>query len=92
MAFSIGGTIAWQAALQGLNVRKLLAFSSTRLRHETLKPDSDIRLWYGAKDLYQPGADWFESIGIDYQILNKKEHELYLDIDLIIQLIKPILK
>lgn len=35
LAFSIGGAIAWKACLKGLDVKKLYAISSTRLRYET---------------------------------------------------------
>ncbi|MEO8237445.1 MAG: alpha/beta hydrolase [Flavobacterium sp.] len=35
LGFSIGGTIAWKAALKGLKVSHLIAVSSTRLRFET---------------------------------------------------------
>ena len=34
LAFSVGGTIAWKAALKGLKVSDLVAVSSNRLRYE----------------------------------------------------------
>lgn len=78
LAFSIGGTIAWKAALAGLKVRHLYAISATRLRYETIKPSSKISLVYGELDIYRPNENWFENIGIsDITIYDKEGHDLY---------------
>ena len=44
LAFSIGGSIAWQYAMENPQVRHLIAISSTRLRYEKAKPSCKIRL------------------------------------------------
>ena len=78
LAFSIGGTIGWKAALAGLKVRHLYTISATRLRYETQKPSSKISLVYGGLDAYRPDENWFENMGIsEYIIFEKEGHELY---------------
>ena len=65
LGFSIGGYIAWKAALEGLKVRNLTAVSATRLRFETTKPDCKIALIYGEHDTFQPSIDWYNRIELD---------------------------
>jgi dienelactone hydrolase len=77
LAFSIGGTIAWKAALKGLKVDSLYLISSTRLRHETEKPNCKIHLMYGEYDTYKPEAKWFEKLNLDYEAIIDGEHEIY---------------
>jgi len=78
LAFSIGGTIAWKAALAGLKVRHIYAISATRLRYEISKPNSHISLFYGDLDSYRPDENWFKNLEIsDYTIFEKEGHELY---------------
>jgi len=78
LAFSIGSTIAWKANLAGLKVQKFHAISATRLRYETIKPASQIRLIYGALDAYRPDEKWFKDLEIiDYCIFEHEGHELY---------------
>jgi pimeloyl-ACP methyl ester carboxylesterase len=77
LAFSIGGTIAWKAALMGLNVRSLFAVSSTRLRYEDKIPNGAIKLYYGENDRNKPSNDWFEKHSIDFEIIKNKEHDFY---------------
>lgn len=77
LAFSIGGTIAWKAALNGLKVQKLIALSATRLRYETEKPNCDIDLYYGENDRFQPKKDWFNMMNIEPIFLENKEHDFY---------------
>lgn len=77
LAFSIGGTIAWKAALMGLNVRSLFAVSSTRLRYEDEIPNGAIKLYYGENDSNKPSNDWFEKHSIDFEIIKNKEHDFY---------------
>lgn len=81
LAFSVGGTIAWKAALKGLNTNSLLAVSSTRLRYETKVPDCNIRLYFGERDSSKPDKDWFEKHAIDFEILKNKEHDFYTEKD-----------
>lgn len=78
LGFSIGGTIAWKAALKGLKVSHLIAVSSTRLRHETQFPNCEIKLFFGENDPNKPKPEWFSDLKIPYQILKNQNHQLYL--------------
>ncbi|HEU4788855.1 MAG TPA: alpha/beta hydrolase [Flavobacterium sp.] len=79
LAFSIGGTIAWKSALKGLNVRKLFAVSSTRLRYENEIPNGALKLYYGENDSNKPANNWFEKHSIDFEIIKSKEHDFYTE-------------
>lgn len=79
LAFSIGGTIAWKAALKGLAVKKMYAVSSTRLRYEFDKPSCDIKLIYGRNDSFIPSLEWLKKMNISYDIINDVGHELYCE-------------
>jgi esterase/lipase len=92
LAFSIGGTIAWKAALKGLNVRKLFAVSSTRLRYENEIPNGIIKLYYGENDSNTPSDDWFEKYSIDFEIIKNKEHSFYTEKDFATSICNEILK
>ncbi len=83
LAFSIGGTIAWKAALNGMPILKLIAVSSTRLRKEFQKPRCEIELIYGAQDENRPMDEWFEAIEVFPSILLGKPHELYTERNII---------
>ena len=72
LAFSIGGTIAWKATLKGLDVRHLLAVSSTRLRYEENIPNGVIKLYYGGNDINKPNSIWFEKHSINFEIIKNK--------------------
>lgn len=93
LTFSIGGTIAWKANLAGLKVRNFYAISTTRLRYETEKPNSQITLVYGELDAYRPQPDWFKKLGISgYNIIKNEGHELYQKQTVIQQICKILLK
>lgn len=77
LAFSIGGTIAWKAALKGLPILKLWAISSTRLRKEYQKPPCEMELYFGEMDMNRPMDEWFETMEVYPSILRGKDHELY---------------
>jgi len=79
LAFSIGGTIAWKAALKGLRVSDLYAISATRLRHELRKPSCEINLIYGEKDPFKPCGEWFEKMNLNYNTIKGIGHEVYRD-------------
>ena len=83
LAFSIGGTIAWKAALLGLKTDRFYAISSTRLRYETEKPNCHTQLYFGEKDFHQPNLDWQANIGVKPYIFKGKEHKLYTEMDCI---------
>jgi len=77
LGFSIGGYIAWKAALEGLKISNLIAVSATRLRFETIKPDCNIVLIYGAYDSFQPSIDWYNRLELDKIIYADENHDLY---------------
>lgn len=79
LAFSIGGTIAWKAALKGLQIKKLIAVSSTRLRKEYQKPKIEMELFFGSEDENAPDEDWFDELVITPTVLDRKSHEMYKD-------------
>jgi alpha-beta hydrolase superfamily lysophospholipase len=79
LGFSVGGTIAWKAALQGMPVQKLMAVSSTRLRKEFQKPQCTIDLYFGGKDEFRPMDEWFEAMNLEPTIYNYAGHEFYKD-------------
>lgn len=77
LAFSIGGTIAWKAALKGLKVKNLFAVSATRLRYETEKPAGKIELFFGDDDSFLPDLEWFDKLIIKKHIFTSQDHEMY---------------
>ncbi|HSD07170.1 alpha/beta hydrolase [Flavobacterium sp.] len=81
LGFSIGGTIAWKAALDGLKVCNFIAVSSTRLRFETRKPDCKIQLYFGEKDLNAPSLEWFLDLKIQNHSFENQDHQLYFKKD-----------
>ena len=85
VAFSIGGVIAWKAALLGLPVDCLYAVSSTRLRKETQKPEGELKLIFGAEDAHQPDETWYQNMEIIPRILDDEGHDLYQKPDFIKQ-------
>lgn len=77
LGFSIGGYIAWKAALEGLKISNLIAVSATRLRFENSKPLCKITLIYGALDTFQPSIDWYNRLELDKIIYADENHDLY---------------
>lgn len=77
LAFSIGGLIAWKSEQKGLTVRNLKAISSTRLRNEINKPNCNVKLYFGERDEYKPRNEWFETIKINYEIVENAGHNVY---------------
>lgn len=77
LAFSIGGAIAWKAALHGLELKSLIAVSSTRLRYEKERPNASISLFFGEQDQYKPEEYWFELMDVKPQVFEQARHELY---------------
>jgi len=79
LAFSIGGTIAWKAALKGLKIANFYAVSATRLRYESQKPVCSIKLFYGEKDKFKPTHDWFERMEIPFEVMHGADHLIYAE-------------
>lgn len=77
LAFSVGGSIAWEAGSKGMHIGRLYAVSSTRLRLQTDKPDCRIQLFYGADDPFQPNASWFENLNVDPPCIESGGHDFY---------------
>lgn len=77
LGFSIGGTIAWKACLKGLKTNYFFAVSSTRLRLETHKPLTEIKLFYGANDKHIPNEQWFNNMNIPNHIYPDQTHNFY---------------
>jgi hypothetical protein len=77
LAFSIGGTIAWQFGLKSEKIDRLFCVSSTRLRHEKLRPKGAITLYFGSKDNYKPDINWLDRMKLNSHILDNKEHQFY---------------
>lgn len=77
LCFSIGGTIAWKAALLGLKVENLFAISSTELRYESAKPAIKMELLFGDDDSFKPDAEWFEKMALRPNFITNQNHEMY---------------
>lgn len=83
LGFSVGGTIAWSAALKELKIDTLYAISSTRLRYETKKPDCKIELYFGKEDQYRPNEDWLKHMRLNQKLIFNKSHTMYTDSEII---------
>ena len=92
LAFSVGGTIAWKAALKGLKVSDLVAVSSTRLRYETQVPNCQVQLYFGEWDEYKPDGSWFLNCQIVPEINKNNDHLMYVEKDFIHLVCDAILK
>lgn len=92
LAFSIGGVIAWKAALDGLPVKNMYAISSTRLRYETQKPACKCTLYYGEEDDYKPSVDWHANLVLDCNFVENGEHEIYQQEEFARSLCRKIIK
>lgn len=76
---SVGGVIAWKAALSGLAIERLICISSTRLRLETQKPNTLIECYFGDNDLYKPDKVWFDRHSIELKLIKNGSHGIYKD-------------
>ncbi|WP_437396937.1 alpha/beta hydrolase [Flagellimonas lutimaris] len=92
LAFSIGGTIAWNFGLKSDNINSLVWVSSTRLRNETETPEGNLKLYFGENDDYKPTVEWFENMNLEYEFLSNKGHEVYCEPQFAEQLSKKIIK
>lgn len=80
---SIGGVIGWKTALINKNIDHLICISSTRLRKEQVKPRCKIDLYYGQNDSYIPNENWFNSMGLQNNLIEGKGHDIYKDVYLL---------
>ncbi|MGB5648306.1 MAG: hypothetical protein WBM55_14385 [Muriicola sp.] len=84
LTFCAGGTVAWNAALQGLPMKSLYAISPIDLPLDAPKPDCPVRLLFGEKDKVVPSGEWAISKGVSLEVLPQYGHELYSD-EMIVQ-------
>lgn len=77
LAFSIGGAIAWKAAMRSTYVERLTCVSSTRLRLETERPTCQISLIFGSNESFGPSIDWFETMETNRIEVIGGEHDFY---------------
>lgn len=77
LAFSIGGTIAWKAGMNGLEIGNLFIVSSTRIRYEIQKPNCEIRLYFGEYDSFKPDDRWFREMKLNFVDLKSGQHNIY---------------
>ena len=89
LGFSIGGLIAWKAALHGAAFKKIIAVSSTRLRYETDKPSIAVELFFGDQDPHRPNKQWFEQVNVIPELL-VGDHAMYRKPEYVKTLIKGI--
>lgn len=90
LAFSVGGLIAWKAGLKGLKINKLYVVSSTRLRYEVHKPKCVIKLFFGENDIHKPTNGWFEKLIVEFEIVKKRNHNMYIKKDFAIKICNEI--
>lgn len=77
IAFSVGGVIAWKAALNVSTVNHLVCISSTRLRLEDSRPNCSVDLIFGENDVHRPHASWFNRLGLNPKEIANAEHDFY---------------
>lgn len=77
LGFSVGGLIAWKAALGGLQVERLFALSSTRLRYEEKRPMCATHLYYAENDKFRPTEEWFRKLNLEMNLYSGQEHYFY---------------
>jgi len=77
LAFSIGGVIAWKAAMRSAYVEYLTCVSSTRLRLETKRPSCQVSLIFGSNESFGPMVEWFEAMDTNRIEISGGEHDFY---------------
>ncbi len=91
LAFSIGGTIAWKAGLDGLKIKSLFAISSTRLRFESKKPNCNLTCTFGELDPFKPEKNWFKQMAIKNEIEANRTHDVYKKTKHIIKIVDKLI-
>ncbi|MBD0850629.1 hypothetical protein [Maribacter arenosus] len=77
VGFGIGGTIAWQANLQGLPMKSLYMVSTTPVGYENNKLGIPTKMVYGELDANLPPKKWFDQIEEEHEIIKGFGHDLY---------------
>ncbi len=79
LAFCAGGTVVWNAALQGLPVKSLYAVSPLHLHRESNAPDFPVTLLFGEYMDDRPSRNWAAKLGVPMEIVPRFGHEMYSD-------------
>jgi dienelactone hydrolase len=80
LGFSMGGSIIWEAAKQGLPIKHFYGVSPTRIRLKEDKPALDsFTLLYGGNDAFKPNEDWCRKVDVDIELVPNYGHTLYSD-------------
>ncbi len=79
LAFCVGGTVAWKAALKGLPIKSLYAVSPGWLQFENEKPDIPMTLLYGQNQLILPTSSWTHKVGVEIEVIPNFGTTLYSD-------------
>lgn len=79
LTFCAGGTIAWQAALQGLPVESIYAVSPLNLHRMEERPDCPVTVVYGEYQDNRPSRNWSESLDVSLEVIPRFGSELYSD-------------
>lgn len=77
LAFSMGGAVAWKAALKGLPVKSLCTVSATRVRMEENAPQCDLKLFFGAEDAHKPSPQWLQQMNAEVETMPDLDHDMY---------------
>jgi len=88
---SIGGIMAWKAAMAGLPIDQLIAISPTRLRMETDIPDCDFQLYFGKDDPHTPDLIWLEAFAKNRYQLMDGDHQIYGDNDVVEKILSTLI-
>jgi len=83
LGFSVGATIAYDLALQGLSFKYLLGLSGTRIRKYRQVPFGNIELVYGAQDDFRPTEEWLSEKKINHELLENTSHDFYKESSMI---------
>lgn len=78
LAFSIGGTIAWNYAMKSNKKLFMYCISSTRLRYESRKPLGNIFLYFSENDKFVPKDNWFHKMNLPMKKV-KGNHDIYVN-------------
>lgn len=78
LGLSVGGSIAWNCALNNPLIESVTCVSSTRLRKEIVKPSCATVLYYGEHDIHQPKKDWYQKLFLSPCItFSNEKHQAY---------------
>jgi hypothetical protein len=91
LAFCAGGSIAWRAALEGLQAESIYAVSPLCLHREQQAPHSDVTLVFGEYGENRPSRDWALRLGVQMEVIPRFGQECYTDEKIIQKVCKDLL-